>query len=72
MSSAQPVVARTLLHNPEVLILNEPENGLDPKARIEIRDLLRQLAARGKTPIVTSHILPVAATSQVEGATNAV
>jgi ABC-2 type transport system ATP-binding protein len=51
-------IARTLLHDPEVLILDEPANGLDPKARIEMRELLLQLAARGKTLIVTSHILP--------------
>ncbi len=51
-------VARTLLHQPEVLILDEPANGLDPDARIEMRELLVRLAAAGKTLIVTSHILP--------------
>lgn len=51
-------IARTLLHDPEVMILDEPANGLDPKARIEMRDLLLRLAAEGKTLIVTSHILP--------------
>jgi len=51
-------IARTLLHDPEVLILDEPANGLDPHARIEIRELLLRLAAMGKTLIVTSHILP--------------
>ncbi len=51
-------IARTLLHDPEVLILDEPANGLDPKARIKMRQLLLQLAAQGKTLIVTSHILP--------------
>ena len=51
-------IARTLLHNPEVLILDEPANGLDPKARIEMRQLLLRLASEGKTLIVTSHILP--------------
>ena len=51
-------IARTLLHDPEVLILDEPANGLDPKARIEMRELLLKLAAEGKTLIVTSHILP--------------
>lgn len=50
-------IARTLLHDPEVLILDEPANGLDPKARIEMRELLLRLAASGKTLIVTSHIL---------------
>jgi ABC-2 type transport system ATP-binding protein len=51
-------IARTLLHDPEVLILDEPANGLDPQARIEMRQLLLDLAARGKTLLVTSHILP--------------
>lgn len=51
-------IARTLLHDPEVLILDEPANGLDPQARIEMRELLLKLAAMGKTLIVTSHILP--------------
>ena len=51
-------IARTLLHDPEVLILDEPANGLDPKARIEMREILLRLAAEGKTLIVTSHILP--------------
>ncbi len=51
-------IARTLLHDPEVLILDEPANGLDPQARIEMRELLLDLAERGKTLLVTSHILP--------------
>ncbi|HEY7425038.1 MAG TPA: ABC transporter ATP-binding protein [Gemmataceae bacterium] len=51
-------LARTLLHDPEVLILDEPANGLDPQARIEMRDILLRLAAAGKTLLVTSHILP--------------
>ncbi len=51
-------IARTLLHDPEVLILDEPANGLDPQARIEMRQLLLDLAVRGKTLLVTSHILP--------------
>src|SRR5262249_36056534 len=46
------------LHDPPVLILDEPANGLDPQARIEMRQLLHNLAERGKTLIVTSHILP--------------
>lgn len=51
-------IARTLLHDPQVLILDEPANGLDPQARIDMRKLLIQLADMGKTLIVTSHILP--------------
>ena len=51
-------IARTLIHDPEVLILDEPANGLDPQARIEMREILLQLADSGKTLIVTSHILP--------------
>lgn len=51
-------IARTLLHDPSVLILDEPANGLDPQARIEMREILLSLAAAGKTLIVTSHILP--------------
>jgi ABC-2 type transport system ATP-binding protein len=51
-------IARTLLHDPQVLIFDEPANGLDPQARIEMRELLLRLAATGKTLIVTSHILP--------------
>jgi ABC-2 type transport system ATP-binding protein len=51
-------IARTLLHDPQVLILDEPANGLDPQARIEMRELLLRLADQGKTLIVTSHILP--------------
>lgn len=50
-------IARTLLHDPPVLILDEPANGLDPQARIEMRELLLRLAGMGKTLIVTSHIL---------------
>jgi ABC-2 type transport system ATP-binding protein len=51
-------VARTLLHDPAILILDEPTNGLDPQARIEMRQLLLDLAGRGKTLLVTSHVLP--------------
>jgi ABC-2 type transport system ATP-binding protein len=51
-------IARTLLHDPEVLVFDEPANGLDPEARIEMRGLLIRLAELGKTLIVTSHILP--------------
>ena len=51
-------LARTLLHEPEVLLLDEPASGLDPRARIEIRRLLRRLGELKKTVIVSSHILP--------------
>ena len=51
-------IARVLLHDPQVLILDEPANGLDPQARVEMRELLTRLARMGKTLIVTSHILP--------------
>jgi ABC-2 type transport system ATP-binding protein len=51
-------IARTLLHDPEVLILDEPANGLDPEARVEMREIILRLARLGKTLIVTSHILP--------------
>lgn len=51
-------IARTLVHDPELIILDEPANGLDPQARIEMRRLLRRLAEAGKTLLVTSHILP--------------
>ena len=51
-------LARVLLHDPQVLLLDEPASGLDPRARIEIRTLLKQLRAMGKTIMVSSHILP--------------
>ncbi|MEM9644059.1 MAG: ABC transporter ATP-binding protein [Planctomycetota bacterium] len=51
-------LARTLLHDPQVLLLDEPLSGLDPRARIEMRNLLRKLGQMGKTVIVSSHILP--------------
>jgi ABC-2 type transport system ATP-binding protein len=50
-------LARTLAHDPQVLILDEPASGLDPRARIEIRQLLVQLAKMGKTIFFSSHIL---------------
>lgn len=50
-------LARTLTHDPQVLILDEPASGLDPRARIEIRELLRELRAMGKTIFFSSHIL---------------
>lgn len=51
-------LARVLLHEPEVLLLDEPASGLDPRARIEMRNLLRRLGEMKKTIIVSSHILP--------------
>ncbi len=50
-------VARALLHDPQVLILDEPAAGLDPRARVELRELLRVLAGQGKAILVSSHIL---------------
>lgn len=51
-------LARVLLHDPQVLLLDEPASGLDPRARIEIRSLLKELRTMGKTILVSSHILP--------------
>ncbi|HEX6984293.1 MAG TPA: ABC transporter ATP-binding protein [Planctomycetaceae bacterium] len=51
-------LARTLLHDPQVLLLDEPASGLDPRARIEIRNLLKRLGEMDKTVVVSSHILP--------------
>ncbi len=51
-------LARVLLHDPQVLLLDEPASGLDPRARIEIRTLLKELRGLGKTIMVSSHILP--------------
>ncbi len=56
-------LARTLLHDPAVLLLDEPLSGLDPRARIEMRNLLRRLGQMGKTIVVSSHILPELADS---------
>jgi ABC-2 type transport system ATP-binding protein len=50
-------LARTLIHDPQVLILDEPASGLDPRARIEIRELLVELAMMGKTVFFSTHIL---------------
>jgi ABC-2 type transport system ATP-binding protein len=50
-------LARTLVHDPKVLILDEPASGLDPRARIEIREILKELRKMGKTILLSSHIL---------------
>lgn len=50
-------LARALVHNPSVLLLDEPASGLDPQSRIELRNLLRQQAAEGRTVLISSHIL---------------
>ncbi|MFN7723055.1 MAG: ATP-binding cassette domain-containing protein [Pirellulaceae bacterium] len=50
-------LGRALIHDPAVLILDEPANGLDPRARIELRQMIQALAARGKAVLVSSHIL---------------
>ena len=51
-------LARVLLHDPQVLLLDEPASGLDPRARIEMRRLLKKLRGLGKTIMISSHILP--------------
>ena len=55
--SQRLAVARVLLHDPEVLLLDEPASGLDPRARVEMRELLRTLRDLGKTILISSHIL---------------
>ena len=50
-------LARALVHDPEVLVLDEPASGLDPRARVDLRDLLRELSDMGKTVVISSHIL---------------
>jgi ABC-2 type transport system ATP-binding protein len=50
-------LTRTLIHDPKVLILDEPASGLDPRARVEIREVLRELCSMGKTILISSHIL---------------
>jgi ABC-2 type transport system ATP-binding protein len=51
-------LARSLIHDPAVLILDEPASGLDPRARIEMREILKELKNMGKTILISSHILP--------------
>lgn len=52
------LLAKTLLHDPDVLVLDEPASGLDPRARTELRGIVRELTSMGKTIIISSHILP--------------
>src|SRR3989337_2062352 len=51
-------LAHALVHDPKVLLLDEPASGLDPRARVELRELLRELRTLGKTIVISSHILP--------------
>ncbi len=51
-------LAKTLIHDPKLLLLDEPASGLDPRARIEIKELLKELRNMGKTILISSHILP--------------
>src|SRR4029453_6568822 len=51
-------LAHALVHDPQVLLLDEPASGLDPRARVELRELLRELRALGKAILISSHILP--------------
>lgn len=51
-------LARALVHNPDILFLDEPASGLDPKARYELKEILKNLSEMGKTIIISSHILP--------------
>lgn len=51
-------LARALIHNPELLILDEPASGMDPRARVHMKNILKELKSMGKTVIISSHILP--------------
>ncbi len=50
-------LARALVHDPQVLLLDEPASGLDPEARVQLRVLLRRFAAEGRTVLISSHVL---------------
>lgn len=51
-------LARSLIHDPQILVLDEPASGLDPRARVEMKEILKQLKTMGKTIVISSHILP--------------
>ncbi len=51
-------LARSLIHDPDLLILDEPASGLDPRARVEMKEILKRLKEMGKTIVISSHILP--------------
>lgn len=51
-------LARSLMHNPKLLILDEPASGMDPRARVQMKEILRELKKMGKTILISSHILP--------------
>ncbi len=51
-------LARALVHNPKILLLDEPASGLDPRARVQMKDILKELKHMGKTVVISSHILP--------------
>lgn len=51
-------VARALIHDPELLVLDEPSSGLDPRSRHDMKNILRDLKEMGKTIVISSHILP--------------
>ncbi|MCL2735062.1 MAG: ABC transporter ATP-binding protein [Propionibacteriaceae bacterium] len=50
-------LARALMHDPQVLLLDEPASGLDPRSRVDLRDIVRRLAEEGKTVLISSHVL---------------
>lgn len=50
-------LARTMIHEPDLLVLDEPASGMEPRARIEMKEILKQLCAEGKTILISSHIL---------------
>ena len=57
IEKSEVYVARAMIHNPDILILDEPASGLDPRSRFELKRILKELCANGKTVIISSHIL---------------